>query len=196
MVLSNSTLQAALDSGSLVIRPEPRPRRPEPSGRCPYQTSAVDLTLGEEVAWIREGLPINFDLRLGSFNALFGGNCERRTLNKNEPFMLHPGVLVLGKTHEVVELPITENGPWLAARIEGRSSYSRCGLIVHFTAPTIHAGFKGTITLEMINFGRYPIALYPHAPICQLVVEEVDSRPFRNDSQFQGQTEPTGGHLI
>lgn len=193
MVLSNVSIQSALESGSLVIQPEPAPRRPEPSGRCPYQTSAVDLTLGAEIAWIRDGLPINFDLRLGNFNALFGGNCERRSLKPSEPYMLHPGTLVLGKTHEVVELSITEGGPWLAARIEGRSSYARCGLIVHFTAPTIHAGYKGTITLEMINFGRYPIALYPFAPVCQLIVEQVDACPFRNDSQFQGQLDPTGG---
>lgn len=149
--------------------------------------------LGDEIAWIKEGLPINFDLRSGKFSTLFIGNCERRKLAPTEPYMLHPGKLLLCKTHEQVELPITEKGPWLAARIEGRSSYARCGLLVHFTAPTIHAGFKGTITLEIMNFGQYPIALYPYTPICQLIVEHVDGCPFRNDSQFQGQVEPTGG---
>jgi dCTP deaminase len=193
MVLSNLSIQKALDSGVVVIDPDPQPRLPGAGGVCPYQTSAVDLTLGDEIAWLKENLPINFDLRTRKFNSLFGSNCERRSLREGEPFMLHPGLFVLGRTHETVELPISEGGPWLAARVEGRSSYARCGLVVHFTAPTIHAGFKGTITLEIMNFGRYPVALYPYTPICQLIVEQLDSRPFRNDSQFHGQADPTGG---
>jgi dCTP deaminase len=80
----------------------------------------------------------------------------------------------------------------LAARVEGKSSYARCGLLVHFTAPTIHAGYAGTITLELINFGPIPIALYPGAPICQLIIEQVHGIPFRNDSQFQNQSHPSG----
>jgi dCTP deaminase len=103
----------------------------------------------------------------------------------------------LGKTYETIELPIREEDPYYAARVEGRSSYARCGLLVHFTAPTIHCGFKGSITLEMMNFGKYSIMLYPKMSICQLIIESVDQMPFRNDSQFQGQitadglTEPT-----
>lgn len=193
MVLSNIGIQRALDKGSLVIQPEPSPRRPDASGECPYQTSAVDLTLGDEIAWIKDSLPITVDLRSGKFNNLFGNNCERRKLAPNEPYVLKPGHFVLGKTHERVELPIRDNGPWLAARVEGRSSFARCGLLVHFTAPTIHSGFGGTITLEIMNFGRYSLALHAFTPICQLIVEQVDGKPFRNDSQFQGQAEPTGG---
>jgi dCTP deaminase len=52
----------------------------------------------------------------------------------------------------------------------------------------VHAGFKGTITLELINLGPLPILLYPQMPICQLIIELVDGTPFRNDSQFQGQS--------
>jgi dCTP deaminase len=66
-------------------------------------------------------------------------------------------------------------------------------LLVHFTAPTIHAGFAGNITLELINLGAIPILLYPEAPICQLIIEEVQGVPFRNDSQFQGQSTAGGG---
>lgn len=95
---------------------------------------------------------------------------------------------------ERVELPLLEEGkgPSLAARVEGKSSYSGCGLLVHFTAPTVHAGFAGTITLELINLGPLDISLYPSMPICQLIVEQVDGIPFRNDSQFQGQSKPGG----
>ncbi len=80
----------------------------------------------------------------------------------------------------------------LAARVEGRSSFARCGLLVHFTAPTIHAGFNGRITLELINLGSIPILLYPEAYICQLIIEQVVGTPLKNDSQFQGQTKPSG----
>ncbi|HTN02940.1 MAG TPA: hypothetical protein VL132_13730, partial [Planctomycetaceae bacterium] len=66
------------------------------------------------------------------------------------------------------------------------------GLLVHFTAPTIHAGFSGIVTLELINLGPLPVLLYPGAPICQLIVEEVSGVPFRNDSQFQSQARPGG----
>jgi dCTP deaminase len=101
--------------------------------------------------------------------------------------------MVLGKTLEKVELPLLPDGICLAARVEGRSSYARCGLLVHFTAPTIHAGFIGTITLELINLGSIPILLYPATPICQLIIEQVHGTPVANDSQFQGQARTSGG---
>jgi dCTP deaminase len=149
MILSNVEIQRAIDDGRLVLDPEPLPRRLGSEGRaCPYQTSSIDLRLGEE---------------------------------------LRPGRVVLARTLERVELPIGEEGRCLAARVEGKSSYARCGLLIHFTAPTIHAGFEGTITLELYNLGPLGISLYPGTPICQLIVEMVAGVPFRNDSQFQGQ---------
>lgn len=190
MILSNDSIQEALDKRWLIIKPEPEPRRKSPQcPECPYQTSAVDLRLGSEIAYFREGLAINIDLRRGKFAELFGPNSEKRIITDNQPYSLGPQKLVLAKTLERIELPLPVDGntPCLAARIEGRSSYARCGLLVHFTAPTIHAGFAGTITLELINLGPIPILLYPNAPICQLIVEQVHGRPFRNDSQFHGQ---------
>ncbi|MFO0824776.1 MAG: dCTP deaminase [Gemmataceae bacterium] len=109
-----------------------------------------------------------------------------------QPFVLRPNQLVLGRTLEKVTLPIVPDGQSLAARVEGKSSYARCGLLVHFTAPTIHAGFSGTITLELINLGPCNISLYAGTPICQLIVEAVCGTPFRNDSQFQNQARPGG----
>jgi len=194
MILSNVSIHEALDHRWLVIDPEPRPRfltREVPV--CPYQTSAVDLRLGQEIAYFKEGLPINIDLRRGGFAGLFGPNSEGRTISPEQPFSLAPGKFVLARTLERVELPIhAEGAPCLAARVEGKSSYARCGLLVHFTAPTIHAGFNGTITLELINLGPIPIVLYPDAYICQIIVEQVHGRPFRNDSQFQGQRSVSG----
>ncbi|MEZ6056146.1 MAG: dCTP deaminase [Planctomycetaceae bacterium] len=196
MILSNTEIHRALDDGRLIISPEPSPRFPETAGiKCPYQTSAVDLRLGTEISFFRSNLAIDINLQRGGFMPLFGGNSEKVTITPDQPFVLKPQKFVLGKTRERVSLPFSqiEGLPSLSARIEGRSSYARCGLLVHFTAPTIHAGFEGTITLELINLGPQSISLYPDAPICQLIVETVLGTPFRNDSQFQGQSLAGGG---
>jgi dCTP deaminase len=193
MILSNVEIHRAIDEGLLVLDPEPLPRKPGLEGvDCPYQTSAVDLQLGDEISYLRDGLPLDINLGRGGFANLFGPNSTRQKLTSEQPFVLRPGRLVLGRTHQRVELPIAEGGDCLAARVEGKSSYARCGLLVHFTAPTIHAGFKGTITLELYNLGPLGISLYPRTPICQLIVETVKGIPFRNDSQFQGQQAPGG----
>jgi dCTP deaminase len=193
MILSNVEIQRALDERRLVIEPEPTPRIPGDQGiDCPYQTSAVDLRLGSEIAYLKDKLPFDVNLGRGGFATLFGPHSKRQTLTAEQPFVLRPGRLVLGKTLERIELPIGADGECLAARIEGKSSYARCGLLVHFTAPTIHAGFNGTITLELYNMGPINISLYPETPICQLILEIVKGVPFRNDSQFQGQTAPGG----
>lgn len=194
MILSNSAIFAALDDQRLVIDPEPTPRNPadNPDADWPYATSAIDLRLGDEVSWFNDGLAINIDLRRGQFARLFGPNSSSRKITEDQPYSLMPGKLVLANTLERVELPIIPGKASLAARVEGRSSFARCGLLVHFTAPTIHAGFKGRITLELINLGSIPILLYPNTYICQLIVEEVMGVPLENESQFQGQTKPDG----
>jgi dCTP deaminase len=194
MILSNVSIHEALDQGRLKIVPEPAPRLKVDGGpKCPYQTSAVDLRLGTEIAYFKEGIPAQLDLRKGDFNTIFGPLSETRQITDDQPFVLRPRMLVLGKTHEHVTLPLQPAGTVsLAARVEGKSSYARCGLLVHFTAPTIHAEFDGTITLELINLGPLDIALYPKMPICQLIIEQVFGTPFSNVSQFQGQTKPGG----
>lgn len=193
MILSNIELHRALDESRLILDPEPKPRTPGGAGvDCPYQTSAVDLHLGSEIAYLKPNLPLDINLRAGGFANLFGPNSRQQTITDDQPFVLKPGKLVLGRTLERVTLPISDSGGNLAARVEGKSSYARCGLLVHFTAPTIHAGFSGTITLELYNLGPANISLYPGAPICQLIVEVVLGVPFRNDSQFQDQRKPGG----
>jgi dCTP deaminase len=184
MILSNVRIRDALDDGSLVIQPRPE---------LPYDTTSVDLSLGDEISWLKEGLPISIDFRQGKFKSLFTkDNCVRRTITNEEGFNLQPHKFVLAKTREYVALPLREGKPCLAARVEGKSSYARCGLLVHFTAPTVHNNFDGTITLEMMNLGQYPISLYPGIPICQLILERVDGVPVPKDSQFKGQSTPTG----
>jgi len=193
MILSNVEIHRALDERRLVLDPEPSPRTPGGLNiDCPYRTSSVDLRLGDEISYFEEDLPLNVDLRGGRFSKLFGPNSSCRKITSEQPFVLMPHRLVLGKTLERIELPVGADGSCLAARIEGKSSYARCGLLVHFTAPTIHAGFAGTITLELYNLGPFGISLYPGAYVCQLIVETVKGMPFRNDSQFQGQHAPGG----
>jgi dCTP deaminase len=187
MILSNVEIQLALDEGRLVLDPQPFPREGGNNRPCPYKTSAVELRLADDISYFKPGLPLNINLTRGGFGSLFSPNSIRQRLTAEQPFVLMPGRLVLGKTLERVELPLQPDGNCLAARVEGKSSYARCGLLVHFTAPTIHAGFAGTITLELINLGPLGISLYPGTPICQLIVETVKGVPFRNDSQFQGQ---------
>lgn len=86
------------------------------------------------------------------------------------PFIVHPGDFVLGVTIEKIKLP--DN---IVARVEGRSSLGRLGIIIHSTAGFIDAGFEGTITLEITNINRMPVALYPGMRVCQLAFEEMSS---------------------
>ena len=194
MILSNLDTHQSLDKRWRKIDPEPSPRKQLGNGpKCPYQTSAVDLRLGSEIAYFKSGIAVNLDLRKGDLNSVFAPNSETPTITQDQPFVLHPNKLVLGKTLERVELPLlSDTNLCLGTRVEGKSSYARCGLLVHFTAPTVHAGFAGTITLELINLGSLDVALYPEMPICQLIIEQVSGVPFRNDSQFQHQAKPGG----
>ena len=193
MILSNTAIHDALDCGRLVIVPTPDPRDPM-APNCPYQTSAVDLRLSDEISVYQQGkAPLQVDLRSGGFAKLGASVMEPVKLTEDQPFVLGPNRFVLGRTLERVGFPLSaEADKSLAARVEGKSSYARCGMLVHFTAPTIHAGFEGTIALEIMNLGRYSISLHPGMPICQLIIEEVRGIPIRNDSQFQGQSKAIG----
>ena len=193
MILSNVGIQEALDAGDLVIQPEPAPRRQtteQPS--CPYDTCSVNLRLDSQIRIPKKGKPITLDLRRGGVAAFLDELYESKTIDAEGGYALPPNTFILGQTLERVHLPIREGHPCYAARIEGRSSFARIGLLVHFTAPTIHAGFGGRIALEMINLATYPISLFPGMEICQLIVERVEPMPFSNPSEFQGQSTPTG----
>jgi dCTP deaminase len=195
MLLSNVEIQKALDAHRLVISPEPSPRRPQVAGgHCPYDTQSVDLRLAAEISVPVDVGVAGIDLaRPGDVAAFLQRNSTQQVLSPNQPFYLRPGQFVLGRTLEQISLPIPPTGKTcLAARIEGKSSRARFGLLVHFTAPTVHPGFDGTLTLEMANLGKWPILLLPGMAIAQLLVEEVKGLPYPNPSQFQGQSSPVG----
>jgi dCTP deaminase len=94
---------------------------------------------------------------------------------------LAPGHLVLAWTRERIELRIHGR---VAARVEGKSGLARVGLAIHCTAPIIHAGFVGTIQLEIVNHGPMPIRLRPNISICQLCFEQTLGMP---DNAYKGQ---------
>jgi dCTP deaminase len=110
----------------------------------------------------------------------------------DEPFILHPGEFVLGSTFEVVTLPND-----LAARVEGKSSLGRLGLLTHATAGFVDPGFSGHVTLELANVATLPIKLYPGMKIGQLCFFRLSSpaeHPYgsaKYGSRYQGQRGPT-----
>lgn len=192
MILSNVEIHRALDSGRLRIEPEPRPRvasLAEPD--CPYDTTSVDLCLGSTISVPRRG-PYSYDPSKGGIAKFLADNSDRYPLDTPGGYVLAPQSFALCQTLESVELLIFPDPPTLAARIEGKSSIARCGLLVHFTAPTVHAGWSGPLTLEVINLGKNDIILRKGMRICQLIIEVVEGTPVPNPSQFHGQKSPEG----
>jgi dCTP deaminase len=193
MILSNTRVHAALDSKDLIIDPQPEPRTPQVGSHCPYDTHSVDLRLSDEIS-VPSGGKFSYDTtQPGSIAKLIADHSKKYTLTDDQPFNLDPSKFVLGRTMERIHLPIKAGCEHcLAARIEGKSSLARLGLLVHFTAPTIHPGFEGTITLEIINLGPARILLVPGMYIAQLIVEQVLGCPQENPSTFQGQRNVAG----
>jgi dCTP deaminase len=110
----------------------------------------------------------------------------------DEAFVLHPGEFVLASTYEVVSLPDD-----VAARLEGKSSLGRLGLLTHSTAGFIDPGFSGHVTLELSNVATLPITLWPGMKIGQLCFFRLSSpaeHPYgsgQHGSRYQGQRGPT-----
>jgi len=192
MILSNIEIQRAMDEQRLVIEPAPQPRRPREDQYCPYDTHAVDLRLHDEIAVPQSG-PYHYDaMEPGTLSELIARHSERVKLTISSPFSLQPHQFILARTLERIELPVDKGTPHLAARIEGKSSWARCGLMVHFTSPTVHPGWAGSLTLEMINLGPMAFVLRPGMHIAQLIVEEVRGEIFPNPSEFHDQSTPEG----
>jgi dCTP deaminase len=150
--------------------------------------------------------PSSFDVRLDRFFRLFDNHkypyidpAEQQDdltrlieVKSDEAFILHPGEFVLGSTFEFVTLPND-----VAARLEGKSSLGRLGLLTHSTAGFVDPGFKGHVTLELSNTATLPIKLWPGMKIGQLCFFKLTSPsefPYGSDkysSRYQGQRGPT-----
>ncbi|MGN6426545.1 dCTP deaminase [uncultured Leifsonia sp.] len=113
-------------------------------------------------------------------------------VDADQPFILHPGEFVLGSTYELVSLPDD-----VAARLEGKSSLGRLGLLTHSTAGFIDPGFSGHVTLELSNVATLPIKLWPGMKIGQMCFFRLSSaaeKPYGSQeysSRYQGQRGPT-----
>src|SRR5687768_16937544 len=120
------------------------------------------------------------------------GLTELVEVSGEEPFILHPGEFVLGQTLEAISLPDD-----VVARLEGRSSLGRLGLLIHSTAGYVDPGWKGNLTLELSNVANLPIALYAGMGIGQISFFAMSGpveRPYGSTglgSKYQGQTTPT-----
>jgi dCTP deaminase len=157
----------------------------DPYDEAMVQPSSVDVRLDDKF--------IVFDNHLYSvIDPAVEQEGLTREVHAEDHFILHPGEFVLASTYESVGLP-----DFLAARMEGKSSLGRLGLLTHATAGFIDPGFSGHVTLELSNVANLPIVLYPGMKIGQLcffemstsVINEYGSRAA--GSHYQGQRGPT-----
>lgn len=177
MVLSDRTIREELERGRIVIRP---------LAHHAIQPSSVDLHLGGRVLVFRNIRRPYIDVRESAEDLV-----EPVDLNEDKPFFLHPGEFILATTREWVELPDD-----LVARLEGKSSLGRLGLLIHSTAGYVDPGWKGHLTLELTNVASLPITLYLGMPIGQISFLKLTTpaeRPYGSPglgSKYQGSVEP------
>ncbi|MDN4480727.1 dCTP deaminase [Demequina muriae] len=178
MLLSDRDIRAQIDSGRVALDP--------------YEPDMIQ--------------PSSIDVRLDKFFRIFDNHkyaaidpsVEQPDLTRlievddDRPFVLHPGEFVLGSTFESVTLPDD-----IAARLEGKSSLGRLGLLTHSTAGFIDPGFEGNVTLELSNTATLPINLWPGMKIGQLCFFQLSSaaeHPYgsgKYGSRYRGQRGPT-----
>lgn len=178
MVLSDVTIREEVAAGKLIITPF------DPS--C-VQPASVDLHLDRFFRVFRNSRRPYIDVRQPTDDLM-----ELVEVDDDMPFILHPGEFVLGSTLESVTLPAD-----LVARVEGKSSLGRLGLLVHATSGYVDPGFSGHLTLELSNVANLPITLYYGMKISQLSFSRLTTAAQRLygdpslGSKYQGQTEPT-----
>ena len=177
-VLSDRDIRAQVQSGRVRI---------DPYDPACLQPSSVDLHLDADFRVFRNNRYPYIDVRTPQPDLT-----DLVSIAGDDPFILHPGEFVLGQTLEWVELPDD-----LVARLEGRSSLGRLGLLIHSTAGSVDPGWKGNLTLELSNVANLPIALYSGMKIGQISFFQMSSaveRPYGSrelGSRYQGQSSPT-----
>jgi dCTP deaminase len=178
MVLSDRTIRAEIEAGRVVI---------EPYDPDLIQPSSIDVRVDRRFRVFNNARYPYIDVRQP-----MEGLTELVEVNDEDPFILHPGEFVLGQTLERVTLPDD-----LVARLEGKSSLGRLGLLIHSTAGFVDSGFSGNLTLELSNVANLPITIYRGMLIGQISFMRMDGpveRPYGSGdtgSKYQGQGEPT-----
>lgn len=178
MILSDQTILEELEAKRIVI---------EPLGADCIQPSSVDLHLDR---YFR--IFLNHSTRVIDVKERQDDLTQLVEIDPENAFVLHPGEFVLGSTSERVGIPED-----LVARLEGKSSLGRLGLLIHSTAGFVDAGFEGHITLELSNVATLPITLYPGMKIGQISFMRMTTaaiNPYgssKRTSKYQGQRGPT-----
>jgi dCTP deaminase len=178
MILSDRDIRAEIDAGRIVV---------DPYVPDAVQPSSIDLHLGNRFRVFRNSRTAVIDPREEQPELT-----ELVEIADDEPFILHPGEFVLGATFERVALPDD-----LVARLEGKSSLGRLGLLIHSTAGYVDPGWEGTLTLELSNVANLPIKLYDGMKIGQISFQRLSSAvevgygDARIGSKYRGQTDPT-----
>lgn len=179
MVLSDRTIREEIDRGRIVIEPL--------ISDC-IQPASVDLHLDKKLLTFKsQRYPSYIDVRrnLDHLN-------EVVELEEDNAFFLNPGELVLVSTLESITLPDD-----IVGRLEGKSSLSRIGLVIHSTAGYVDPGWQGHLTIQLSNIAKLPITLYYKMKIGQISFLKLTSPVDRLygaaelGSKYQGQTEPT-----
>jgi dCTP deaminase len=178
VILSDRDLRAEIERGSIVI---------EPFDAACVQPSSIDVKVSNLFRVFRNHTAPVLDVKKD-----LSGLMELVEVPEGEAFLLHPGEFALGSTLERVAVP-----NHLVARVEGKSSLGRLGLVIHSTAGFIDAGFDGHVTLELANLANLPITLYPGMKIGQISFITMTSpaeKPYgsgAHGSKYQGQRGPT-----
>jgi dCTP deaminase len=195
MILSDRDIKRAVESGRVTLQ------APSADGvyadlaadKMHIHASSMDLHLGGTFKLYEHS---KFAVLDPMRPETFAGNMRTITVPDGESFMVQPGEFVLGVTRERITVPDD-----LVVRVEGRSSLGRLGIIVHSTAGFVDPGFSGTITLEISNLNRLPVALYPGMRVCQLAFEQMSSpaeTPYhmKPHSKYQNQVLPEESRLM
>jgi dCTP deaminase len=181
-VLSDRSIREELAAGRIGI---------EPLDESAIQPASVDLRLDRQFRIFKVTTRPYVDVREGLDELT-----ELVTLSGEEPFILQPGAFCLATTLETVTLPDD-----LVARVDGRSSLGRLGLLVHATAGYVDPGWTGKLTLELSNQSQMPIALYYGMRVSQISFFRLTTpveRPYGTPglgSKYQGQTGPTPSRI-
>ena len=182
MILSDRSIKESIASGRIVITPY---------DESLVQPASIDIRLDGRFLVFR-----NYKHSCIDPKALQKDLTEMVTVAHGDPFIVHPGEFILGNTVERVKL-----GDDLVARLEGKSSLGRLGLIVHATAGYVDPGFDGNITLELSNVANLPIRLYPGMKVGQIsffAMTTPADRPYGSPglgSKYKGQTAPTASKM-
>jgi dCTP deaminase len=178
VILSDGSIRKELAQGRIVI---------DPLDEADIQPSSVDLRVDRYFRVFRNDTTPFIDPKLPQEDLT-----ELVEVADGKAFILHPGEFVLGSTLERVSLPED-----LVARLEGKSSLGRLGLLIHSTAGFVDAGWDGHLTLELSNVANLPIAIYPGMKIGQISFIRMDAaaeHPYGSEtagSKYQGQRGPT-----